>query len=130
MQFVTIPLEFLPTDGTQYRHVAVRQGFNRKVVKAGVALVGYTINLASDREVKDIVVRLDHQIQNINPENVPEVRVVATMGIRDANGYFDDAFTGNVQALLMYELEPLDGRPFDEGRVGEFVREVFRDNPL
>jgi hypothetical protein len=29
----------------------------------------------------------------------------------------------------MYELEPFEGREFD-GRVGDFVREVFRDNPL
>ena len=130
MEFITIDFDFPHQSGTQYRHAAIRQGFHRKVLKAGVALAGYTFNLAGDREVRDIVVRLDHEIQNINPENVPEVRVVATLGIQDASGYFNDPFSGQVTAVLMYELEPLQGRPFDDGRVGDFVREVFRDNPL
>jgi hypothetical protein len=130
MQFQTIDFDFPAQAGTQYRHSAIRQGFSRKVLSAGVALIGYTFNLADDREVKSIVVRLDHEIQNINPENVPEVRVVANFGIQDGSGYYNDTFTGSVRALLMYELEPLEGRPFDDGRVGEFVREVFGDNPL
>jgi hypothetical protein len=129
MDFVTIDFDFPAQAGTQYRYVGIRQGFDRKVLEAGVALQGYTFNLTGDREIKDIIVRLDHQIQNVNPENVPEVRVVATLGIQDDSGYFNDPFSGHVRALLMYELEPFEGREFD-GRVGDFVREVFRDNPL
>src|SRR5687768_8712014 len=113
MEFLTIDFDFPPESGTQYRYAAIRQGFGRKVLKAAVALTGYTFNLAGDREIKDIVVRLDHQIQNINPENVPEVRVVATIGIQDDSGYFNDPFSGQIRGVLFYELEPLDGRPFD-----------------
>jgi hypothetical protein len=125
MDFTTIDFDFPSQSGTQLRQSAIRQGFSRNVVKAAVALQGYTINMEGDREVRDIVVRLDHQIQNINPENIPEVRVVATLGIQDASGYFNDPFSGHIRAVLFYELEPLEGRPFDDGRIGDHIREIL-----
>ena len=62
----------------------------------------------------------------LTPNDIAQLTLTRTNG----SGYYNDTFTGSVRALLMYELEPMEGRPFDDGRVGEFVREVFGDNPL
>ena len=126
MEFQTLRIPFPPAAGMQLRQVAVRQAFRRPIASAAVALTGYSLRLKGDRELKDLIIRLEHTIFNSSTTIQPEVRVVATLGVRDAAGYFDDPFEGEIEALLIYELVPsLDSH----GRLGDPLLETLDARP-
>ena len=125
MEFLPLHYVFPQQSGNQFRYIAIRQAFERTIKQAAIALTGYSIRLEGDREVKELVVRLDHEIFNQSLNIYPEVRIVASIGIRDASGYYNDPFEAELHGLLMYELVP----PSADGRIGDLAVEVLDVHP-
>ena len=58
--------------------------------------------------------------------SIRRFRIVASIGIHDASGYYNDPFQAELHGVLMYELEPLTG---DHGRIGDVSVEILDVHP-
>jgi hypothetical protein len=79
----------------------LRISFEHRIAQASAVLSGYDASFTNgDHHFGRLIVTLATQIVN-NSTTGPEVNVVATFGLRDFSGNWDDAYAGQVRFVLI-----------------------------
>jgi hypothetical protein len=79
----------------------LRVAFDYRIGQASAVLIGYDASFTNgDHNFGRLIVTLATQIVN-NSTTGPEVDVVATLGLRDFSGNWDDDYAGNVRFVLI-----------------------------
>ena len=80
--------------------------FPRRVLRAGVGMSGYsaTFENREDHHLGRLTVEVNARI---NSSDETRVDVSGTFGLRDWSGNFDDAYSGNIQFVVVAELDAI-----------------------
>jgi hypothetical protein len=103
---------FPQTSGSGPQSAEATIPFPRAVLRAAVGITGYSATFGDedDHQLGRLTVEVRSEISAANPN---DVIVRGTFGLRDWSGEWDDRYSGNIQYVLLAELEavapPLPG---------------------
>jgi len=99
-------LNFPETSGSGPQPAEATISFPRAVLRAAAGINGYSATFGDedDHELGRLIVEVNSEI---NPDNPNEVIVRGSFGLRDWSGEWDDRYSGNIQYVLLAELEPI-----------------------
>ena len=101
MDFTTGQFDFPAHKGSGPQTQRLRISFDHRIGQASAVLTGYDASFTGgDHNFGRLVVTLSTQIVNDSTKG-PEVDVVATFGLRDFSGNWDDNYAGQVRFVLI-----------------------------
>jgi hypothetical protein len=108
MEIRPLSLDFSqPVSGSGPRTTSQTVVFPREVLRAVAGLSGYFAEFSGqdDHNLGQLTVRLDSTINNNT------VTVTGTFGLRDWSGNWDDQYDGNIEAVVLADLEDPSQQP-------------------
>lgn len=104
LEFIQKDANFDLTPGEKQRLENLSVTFSRPVRTAECSIKGFNIRYGSgDHPLRELEIDIDGP--RINPNNRAEVKFDVDFGLRDSTGYYDDAYKGWVQVLVIADTQ-------------------------